>query len=158
MYGILLAAKGFWEHISQFAIWISASFVSLLYVLFGDPNYLTLLIVILFISDFLTRLIAETKKAGGISPKYVKKALELGYIKSKKFKEGLFVKVFFYTILMSVAHAAQMAEGLFIGDFIASTIYFAIVINDLISVLENMIEAGFSNWTWVLDKIKKKKE
>ncbi len=157
MHEIIQYGKEFYNHMMNWVYWFYASLIGLIFTLIGEPNNLLLLILILFISDFVTRIIAQMIKAGGVSPKYFIIAINKKLIQSKKFKEGLFVKVIFYFILLSVANLSQVS-GLFIGNYIASTIYFALVFNDLISVIENMIDAGFSDLSWLLKKIKDKRD
>lgn len=58
--------KNLFGHFMNWINWLYAALIEFIFTLIGEPNKLLLLILILFISDFVTRIIAQMRKVGGI--------------------------------------------------------------------------------------------
>jgi phage-related holin len=124
--------------------------------LLGYPAKMTILTMVLvfFVLDFATRFYAIKVQNGGLF-----KALVAGKFSSKSFINGFITKIIaYFTILVSANFAEITPQLSFIGDGIAAILYVGLFFYELISNMENLIEAGLNWLKPLLDKIKKKQD
>lgn len=125
----------------------------------GYPKQIIFFIIALMIADIITRWYAIVKnKYERFTINIFFKAWKNGVLNSHKLKEGFFVKIFFYAILLIIAHQTSVLPEVTFGDLISNFIYSMVIILDCISVLENMTSAGFSKFKPILNFFKKKKD
>jgi hypothetical protein len=125
----------------------------------GYPKGVITFIIALVIVDILTRWYSEVHKhykEFTLKTFYV--AWKDGILSSKKLKQGLFTKIFFYAILLYFAHQTSVIPELGFGVIISNFIYSVIIILDMISVFENMIQAGFTKVRPILNMLERKKD
>jgi hypothetical protein len=123
----------------------------------GYPKQIIIFILLLIIIDVLTRWIAEVIMAYRQFTLYTFcKAWKDKVLNSKKLKHGIFLKIIFYTILLYIANQTGTIKEITFGQIISQFIYSTLVILDLISIAENMLDAGFSNAKFLVKYFKKK--
>ncbi|QGZ99443.1 phage holin family protein [Dehalobacter restrictus] len=125
-------------------------------------------IIFLVISDFITRIIAQLILANKTFEKKKKEFFLLSFfrliiyahktkaISSHAFFKGFFVKVLAYTILLAIAQFASCITNISILSSISTIIYGGIILTDIISNLENLIDCGFTQASGFLSIFKKK--
>ena len=121
--------------------------------LIGYPGKMTILTMVLvfFVLDFVTRAYAIKVQNGGLF-----KALVLGKFSSRAFINGFITKVIAYlTILVSANFAEITPELGFVGDAISSVLYVSLFFYELISNMENLIDAGLKWLKPIVDRLKK---
>lgn len=125
----------------------------------GYPKGVITFIIVLVIVDILTRWYSEVHKHyKEFTLKTFLNAWKDGILSSKKLKQGLFTKIFFYAILLYFAHQTSIIPELGFGIIISNFIYSVIIILDMISVFENMIQAGFTKVRPILNLLERKKD
>lgn len=125
----------------------------------GFPKQVIYFIIALIIADIITRWFAIVyKKYGKFNLTNFYNAWKSQILNSKKLKIGFFTKVFFYAILLVVAHQSSIVPELAFGKIISNFMYSMIIILDIISILENMIESGWSKLRGMLNFFNKKKD
>ena len=138
---------------------IFTALLTLLFSAIGFPKSIIYFIIFLIVADVLTRWFAIVyKNYGKFNLYYFFSAWKEQELNSKKLKIGFFTKVFFYAILLTISHQASVVSELVFGDVISNFMYSMIVILDIISILENMIESGYSKLQPILNFFSKKKD
>ena len=124
---------------------------TILAFLFPESIYLTSFFVVLGIMllDLITKLFALAKQNGGF-----KKAFKAHKINSKKFGKGTLDKLiilFVFTIVCAASYALMpvLARAMQIG-------YVLMFLRDVLSIIENLTEAGVSGLSMFKKIIKKK--
>jgi len=125
----------------------------------GYPSQVIKFIVVLIFLDIITRWYAEVVEGY----KYFSfinflKAWKDGVLNSKMLKKGLFEKIFFYGIFLFVAHQTSIIEQITFGQVISNFLYSIMIILDLISIGENMVDSGYDRVKPILDFFKRKKK
>jgi hypothetical protein len=124
----------------------------------GYPKEIIKFIVVLIICDVATRWYAEVvKKYEHFSLYNFLKAWKDQVLNSKMLKKGLFEKVFFYGIFLFVAHQTSVIAEMQFGQIISNFLYSIMIILDLISIGENMVDSGYERVRPILDFFKRKK-
>jgi len=91
--------------------------------------------------DFACKLVAESVKAGGFF-----RAIHLGMIQSKRAFRGTALKIFGYFALAAAGHQLQrVTMWPQLSEVISSAIYMFLVFVELISITENLDEAGLTS-------------
>jgi phage-related holin len=138
---------------------ILTTILTLFLTAIGFPKSVIYFILSLIIFDILTRWFSIVyKKYGKFNLANFYKAWKERSLNSKKLKIGFFTKVFFYAILLIIAHQASIVPELAFGEVISNFMYSMIIILDMISILENMIESGWSKLKGMLAFFNKKKD
>ena len=158
----------------SFISWITAFFIGLatsynsLIGYSSNNNDAINFIAFLVICDFVTRLMAQLVKANKTFPQKDKELVPISFLRlvwyahktkivsSHAFFRGFFIKVVAYTCLLGIAHFAGNIQNIPLVGSISAIIYGGLIIYDLISVLENLSEAGFTQALGLLSIFKKK--
>jgi len=137
----------FFNVMSNLYFWIIAGTAYLLG--YPDKKQMLLLATLCFIFDILTRFIAIRRQNGGLY-----KALLNGKLSSKKFIDGFITKVIGYFIILVIANfSCKIDEIALIGGIISTTLYCGLFLYELISIFENLRDAGFILANGLLHKI-----
>jgi hypothetical protein len=125
----------------------------------GFPKQCIYLIIFLIIADIGTRWYAVVKvQYGKFNLSHFFLAWKEHNLNSKKLKIGFFTKIVFYAILLVIAHQASIVPEFAFGATVSNFMYSAIIILDIISIGENMVDAGFTKAKAIVDYLKKKKD
>lgn len=125
----------------------------------GFPKQVIIFIIVLVILDILSRWVAEVIKAyGKFDFLLFLKAWKHKKLNSKKLKRGLFLKVFFYSILLYIAHQCSICNELIFNNLISNFLYSILIVLDCISICENATDAGFDNINPIHKYLIKKKD
>lgn len=151
----------FFSKIKELSIfsWLTAFMIALYsnyLVLIGYPKPVLSFIAFLFISDFITRFLAQlvlASKSYASESKHVLVylagllfyAYRERYLSSRKFFYGVFVKIIAYTFLLGVAEFATKNSDLILISFVPSLSYGSLVVYDIKSNLENLADIGWQN-------------
>ncbi len=133
--------RSVWEHAQNWAMWAWSAVVGYLMWLVGGPSVaLSALFTVMGI-DFACKLVAESVKAGGFF-----RAIRLGTVRSKKAFTGTALKFFGYFALAAAAHQLRRVTPFpQLSEVLSSAVYMFLVIVELISITENLDEAGLSS-------------
>lgn len=127
--------------------------------LIGYPKQVIYFIMTLIVVDVITRWMSEVyKEYGAFSFSLFIKSWEDKILTSKKLKNGLFIKIFFYAIILLMAHQCSVVEEIYFGAAISNFLYSILIILDCISIIENMIDCGFSKFKLILKFFNRKKD
>lgn len=137
---------------------ILSAILALFLTAIGFPKSVIYFILFLMIADILTRWFSIIySKYGKFNLSNFYQAWKEHILNSKKLKAGFFVKVFFYAILLVIAHQASIVPELAFGQVISNFMYSMIIILDAISVIENIIDCGFHQFSPLLKFFKNRK-
>lgn len=132
--------RSVWEHAQNWAMWAWSAATGYLMWLVGGPSVaLSALFTVMGI-DFVCKLVAESVKAGGFF-----RAIRLGMVRSKKAFIGTALKFFGYFALAAAAHQLRRVTlWPQLSEVLASAVYMFLVFVELISIIENLDEAGLT--------------
>lgn len=150
---IFLGLKNFFSNFFNILFSIVTFIGAGLAFLIGYPAKMTILTMVLvfFCLDFFTRTYAIKNQNGGLF-----KALVLGKFSSRAFINGFVTKIIaYFTILVSANFADITPELGFVGDAISSVLYVSLFFYELISNMENLIDAGLKWLKPIVDKLRK---
>ena len=137
-----------WQEVLTVNLW--ATLVSVFYFLtIPDPAFIAIWIMVAL--DFISRLMAEVMKAGSLLGAFNSRRIE-----SKKARQGI-MKVLGYYILCVAANQAA-CFGSTPGFIIKAIILGYIFMIELISVVENLIDASVKNLNPLLLRFKKERD
>lgn len=124
----------------------------------GYPKEIVIVIVVLSIADVLSKWYSVTVINSG---RFNLTNLYITWLKdrkltSEKFRVGITAKVFFYGILLYVAHRLVFCSEIIGGEFISAVIYTSLFLTEVISILENMTICGFYSFEPFLNFFRKK--
>jgi len=153
---VILGLKTFFAHLWSAMGSVFFAIISILAYLIGYPAKITLLTMALafFCLDFLTRAYAIKVQNGGLF-----KALVIGKFSSRAFINGFITKILAYFTILVSAHFAEITPELgFAGDGIASILYCSLFFYELISNMENLIDAGLKWLQPILKRLRKEQD
>jgi hypothetical protein len=149
--------QSIWNYLFTKGGIISSTILTAFLTAIGFPKQIIYFIIMLIVADVLTRWYAIVrKKYGNFNLKLFYKAWVEKDINSNKLKSGIFAKIFFYAILLIIAHQTTIVPELAFGKIISNFVYSVIVILDCISIVENMIDSGYSKFKPMLQFLKNK--
>lgn len=153
---LFLNLKSFFIHfLNSLSSIFTAIAVVLAYCL-GYPAVKTMLIavLVLFVSDFITRFYAIKVQNGGLYKAFLNKKFS-----SKAFWNGFIAKVMGYFVILTIANFATITPELsIIGGIVSTILYSALFFYEGISNLENLRDANFLAAIPILNKLKKEQE
>lgn len=142
---IILKLKGFLEFICQTVqnvyILVSSLIISVVLYLVGYPEkqQVLALMLVMFCFDILTRIIAISKESHG----FFRAIFITKKLTSRKFINGVLLKIFEYIIILSIAYMITLPnEFSLIGNSVAVVLYVVLFFYEFISILENLRDAG----------------
>jgi hypothetical protein len=127
----------------------------------GYPKQVILFIAFLIIADILTRFHSEVYKHYGyfsIQKFFQAWSSSEKVLTSRKLKNGFFTKIFFYSILLYIAHQTGITNELYFGKFVSNFMYSSLIILDSISICENMSESNFANANFIKKFFEKQRD
>jgi hypothetical protein len=142
-------------------VWIISSIIGVFLSAIGYPREIVLFILILALIDIITKLYALTViNVGYFSCKnFFKTWLRDRKISSLEMKSGIFAKVCIYGTLLYAANSLIICQNdLWYAVAISNTIYTALVLLELSSILENFSDCGYKNFDILLKFFRKKQE
>ena len=122
----------------------------------GYPKQVIVFVVVLMIADVVSRWVAEVVMAYDYFDLInFFKAWRYKVLNSKKLKSGLYVKIFYYAIILFIAHQASITEELAFGQLISNFLYSILIVLDCISIMENATESHFEKAVPILCYMKR---
>ncbi|OMD71243.1 MULTISPECIES: phage holin family protein [Paenibacillus] len=111
--------------------------VGLFLFMIGEVNTSLYAILTLFVLDILTRIYANSRKYGG----YIE-ATKTGKIRSRLAVQGMVSKMFTYFIVLSIARMISYVVPIgVISEGLSSVIFAILIMVEIQSVLENLLDA-----------------
>lgn len=125
----------------------------------GYPSQAIIFIVSLIVIDILTRFHTEIyKHYGYFTIKLFFKGWKEKVLTSRKLKNGLFTKIFFYSIILYIAHQTSIIEQLYFGQFISNFLLSSIIVLDLISIFENLSDSDVLQAKFIKQFLEKQRD
>lgn len=120
------------------------------YLVEPDAAFLAVLIAVLL--DFITKLVSIVVNHGGVTA-----AIRGGYLSSHKAFTGTLVKLIAYFALGILCVQVQHIANLEIASALSKTVVFGFLFTvESVSILENLVEAGLTEFRVLLETLRKK--
>lgn len=95
--------------------------------------------------DLVSRIVTESVNHGGFV-----KAIKEGHIRSDKAMQGTFVKIIAYFVMCVIAaQATKIIPYDTASELVANIIYSILFFVELLSIAENFLEAGVTEFSWL---------
>jgi len=153
---VILGLKSFFMHFLNSLCNMFTAIIGFLAFCIGYPAVETMLVavLVLFVSDFLTRFYAIKVQNGGLYKAFINKKFS-----SKAFWNGFITKTIGYFVILTIANFASITPELsIIGGIISPILYGALFFYEGISNLENLRDANFLAAIPILNRLKKEQD
>lgn len=156
---VIMKIYSVWDYMIEKGGVVLSFILTLFLNAIGFPKNIIYFISFLVVADILTRFHSEVyKHYGEFTIKNFFKSWRHQVLTSRRLKNGLFTKIFFYTILLYIAHQMSITSELYFGQFVSNFIYSSLVVLDCISILENMTESDFSYASFIKKYFEKQRD
>lgn len=154
---VIAQVTDFFGSVCNYIIWLFSVLLGALLTALGYPKEVLVFIVVLIIVDILTKHYSLVRaKYNTFTLRKYFTAWKERVLTSRGMKNGIGVKVILYTPVLYIAHKASVLPEIMYGQTISSVLYSFLIIIEVVSILENYVDAGHTNLIPFLKFFKKK--